>query len=128
MLVTEWDDTFFCATSSFNAIPGVPIIATKDLQNFRQIGNVITRESRECYKNGSCRVSSYAMAAEDYVAELPGLATTNGSTGGIWAPTIRYHNNTFFVVTTLVYHNKTLDDPSRWDNVSTKHLICIRSA
>ena len=68
------------------------------------------------------------MAAEDYVAELPGLATTNGSTSGIWAPTIRYHNNTFFVVTTLVFHNKTLDDPSRWDNVSTKHLICIRSA
>lgn len=47
-LVPEWDNTFFCATSSFNAIPGVPIFASKDLQNFRQIGNVLTRESREC--------------------------------------------------------------------------------
>lgn len=47
-LVPEWDNTFFCATSSFNAIPGIPIIASKDLQNFRQIGNVLTRESRQC--------------------------------------------------------------------------------
>ncbi|KZV77673.1 glycoside hydrolase family 43 protein [Peniophora sp. CONT] len=94
VLVTEWDDTFFCATSSFNAVPGVPVFASKDLQNFRQIGNAITRES-----------------------QLPGLATTNGSTGGIWAPTIRYHNSTFFVVTTLVYDNKTANDTSRWDNI-----------
>ena len=38
--VEEWDNTFFCATSSFNVVPGVPIFASKDLQNFRQIGEV----------------------------------------------------------------------------------------
>lgn len=36
--VPEWNNTFFCATSSFNAVPGVPVFASKDLQNFKQIG------------------------------------------------------------------------------------------
>ncbi|EIM92579.1 arabinofuranosidase [Stereum hirsutum FP-91666 SS1] len=92
--VPEWNDTFFCATSSFNAVPGVPVFASKDLQNFRQIGNVITRKS-----------------------QLPGLAATNGSTSGIWAPTIRYHEGTFYVVTTLVYDDRAANDSSRWDNI-----------
>lgn len=39
--VEEWDNTFFCATSSFNAVPGVPIFASKDLQNFKQIGELM---------------------------------------------------------------------------------------
>ncbi|KAF8321561.1 arabinofuranosidase [Clavulina sp. PMI_390] len=91
--VPEWNDTFFCATSSFNAAPGIPIFASKDLQNFKQIGNVLTRDF-----------------------QLPGLATTNGSTSGIWAPTIRYHDDTFFLVTTLVYDNRTANDTSRWFN------------
>ncbi|KAI0030207.1 arabinofuranosidase [Vararia minispora EC-137] len=94
ILVREWDDTFFCATSSFNAVPGVPVFASKDLQNFRQIGNVITRQS-----------------------QLPGLATTNGSTSGIWAPTIRFQNGTFWVVTTLVYDHLPANDTARWDNI-----------
>ncbi|KAA1467897.1 arabinofuranosidase [Dentipellis sp. KUC8613] len=92
--VPEWDNTFFCATSSFNAVPGVPVFASKDLQNFRQIGNVITRES-----------------------QLPGIANTNGATSGIWAPSVRYHNGTFWVVTTLVYDHLPQNDPARWDNV-----------
>ncbi|TFY70917.1 hypothetical protein EVG20_g2081 [Dentipellis fragilis] len=95
--VPEWDNTFFCATSSFNAVPGVPVFASKDLQNFRQIGNVITRES-----------------------QLPGIANTNGSTSGIWAPSVRYHNGTFWVVTTLVYDHLPQNDPARWDNVIFK--------
>lgn len=40
-LVKEWDNTFFCATSSFNVAPGVPVFASKDLQSFRQIGMCI---------------------------------------------------------------------------------------
>ena len=38
IFVPEWDDTFFCAASSFNAFPGVPIHASKDLKNWRLIG------------------------------------------------------------------------------------------
>lgn len=96
-LVKEWDNTFFCATSSFNVAPGVPVFASKDLQSFRQIGNVITRPS-----------------------QLPGLAHTNGSTSGIWAPSIRFHDGTFWVVTTLVYDDRARNDSSRWDNIIFK--------
>ena len=38
ILVEEWDNVYFCATSSFNVAPGVPVFASKDLQNFKQIG------------------------------------------------------------------------------------------
>jgi beta-xylosidase len=38
IFVPEWNDTFFCASSSFNAFPGLPIHASKDLQNWKLIG------------------------------------------------------------------------------------------
>lgn len=38
--VEEWDSTYFCATSSFNAAPAVPVFASKDLQHFKQIGKL----------------------------------------------------------------------------------------
>jgi beta-xylosidase len=38
IFVPEWDDTFFCASSSFNAFPGIPLHASKDLQNWKLIG------------------------------------------------------------------------------------------
>src|ERR1700710_547609 len=55
--VPEWDDTFFCASSSFNAFPGIPIHASKDLQTWKLIGHVLNREE-----------------------QLPKLALTNRST------------------------------------------------
>ncbi|KIA75762.1 Glycoside hydrolase [Aspergillus ustus] len=97
IFVPEWDNTFFCATSSFNAFPGIPIHASKDLQNWRLIANVLNRES-----------------------QLPELATVNSSTGGIWAPTLRYKNGTFWLVTTLVYDDYAQNDSSRWDNIVFK--------
>jgi len=41
--VPEWNGTFFCASSSFNAFPGIPIHASKDLQNWKLIGHVLNR-------------------------------------------------------------------------------------
>ncbi|KAF8590711.1 glycoside hydrolase family 43 protein [Ramaria rubella] len=95
--VPEWDNTFFCATSSFNAFPGIPVFESKDLINFKQIGNVLNRPS-----------------------QLPGLAHTNGSTSGMWAPSLRFHEGTFWVVTTLVYDHLPQDDAARWDNMIYK--------
>lgn len=40
IFVPEWDDTFFCASSSFNAFPGIPLHASKDLQNWKLIGKI----------------------------------------------------------------------------------------
>ncbi|THW74859.1 glycoside hydrolase family 43 protein, partial [Aureobasidium pullulans] len=97
IFVKEWDNTFFCASSSFEAFPGIPIHASKDLQNWKLIGNVFNRPE-----------------------QLPDLAFTNRSTSGIWAPAIRYHDDTFWLVTTLVFDNKTQNDSSRWDNIIFK--------
>ncbi|KAF3762049.1 family 43 glycoside hydrolase [Cryphonectria parasitica EP155] len=96
--VPEWNETFFCASSSFNAFPGIPVHASKDLQNWKLIGNVLNREE-----------------------QLPTLAYTNSSTSGIWAPTIRYNNGTFWLVTTLVFDDtRPANDSSRWDNIIFK--------
>ena len=60
-------DTYYLVCSSFQFFPGVPLFESKDLLNWTQIGHVLTRES-----------------------QLP-LDGAN-STGGIYAPTIRYCN------------------------------------
>ncbi|KAG7286196.1 hypothetical protein NEMBOFW57_008502 [Staphylotrichum longicolle] len=95
--VPERDNTFFCASSSFNAFPGIPIHASKDLQNWKLIGHVLNRKE-----------------------QLPRLAETNRSTSGIWAPTIRFHDETFWLVTTLVDDDRPQSDSSRWDNIIFK--------
>lgn len=55
--VPDWDNTYFCASSSFNAFPGIPIHASKDLRNWRLVGHVLNRRE-----------------------QLPRLAETNRST------------------------------------------------
>ncbi|KAF0321553.1 hypothetical protein GQ607_011223 [Colletotrichum asianum] len=95
--VPEWDNTFFCASSSFNAFPGIPLHASKDLQNWKLIGHALNREH-----------------------QLPRLAETNRSTSGIWAPTLRFHDETFWLVTTLVDDDRPADDASRWANIIFK--------
>lgn len=58
IFVPDWNETFFCASSSFNAFPGIPIHASKDLQNWKLIGNVLNREEqlpRLAYTNSSTR-------------------------------------------------------------------------
>ncbi|KAI4859059.1 glycoside hydrolase family 43 protein [Hypoxylon rubiginosum] len=97
IFVPEWDDTFFCASSSFNAFPGIPLHASKDLQNWKLIGHVLNRPE-----------------------QLPRLAETNRSTSGIWAPTLRFNEGNFWLVTTLVDDDRVDTDSSRWDNVIFK--------
>ncbi|KAJ9151208.1 Beta-xylosidase [Pleurostoma richardsiae] len=97
IFVEEWDETFFCASSSFNAFPGIPIHTSQDLQNWKLIGHVLNRKN-----------------------QLPRLALTNRSTSGIWAPSLRYHDKTFWLVTTLVDDDRPQTDFSRWDNVIFK--------
>ncbi|KAJ4295222.1 hypothetical protein N0V90_007233 [Kalmusia sp. IMI 367209] len=93
--------TFYCASSSFNAFPGIPIHASKDLKTWRLVGNVLNRQS-----------------------QLPELAISVGGTSGIWAPTLRLRNGTWYVVTTMVHDKKAADDPTRWRNIifSTQNI------
>jgi len=66
---------YFLATSSFEYFPGVPIFTSRDLVHWRQIGHCLTRESQ---------------------LSLDGVS----SSGGIYAPTLRYHDGWFYMVTT----------------------------
>ena len=66
---------YYLAASSFQFFPGVPIFESGDLVNWTLIGHALTRES-----------------------QLP-LGGTN-SCSGIFAPTLRYHEGRFYMVTT----------------------------
>lgn len=68
---------FYLVTSSFEFFPGVPIYHSRDLVNWEQIGHCLTRNS-----------------------QLPLM--TSGVWGGIYAPTIRYHDGRFYMITTNV--------------------------
>lgn len=82
-------EDFYLVTSSFEYFPGVPIFHSKDLVNWKQIGHCLTRSSQIPLHNSK-------------------------SSMGIFAPTIRYHNGMFFMITTnltigknfLVYSQK----------------------
>ncbi|KAH7135938.1 xylosidase : arab-like proteininofuranosidase [Dendryphion nanum] len=88
------DETFYCASSSFNVFPGIPIYASQDLTTWKLVGHVLNRRG-----------------------QLPDIATSIGSTSGIWAPTFRHHNGTYYLITTLVHDKRPEADPSRWDNI-----------
>lgn len=75
--VCRVDSDFYLVNSSFQFFPGVPIWHSRDLVNWEQIGNVLDRES-----------------------QLP-LGNSN-SWLGIYAPTIRYNDGTFYMITTNV--------------------------
>jgi len=68
---------YYLVNSTFEYFPGVPIFHSKDLVHWQQIGYCLTRKS-----------------------QLP--LDKIPSSGGIYAPTLRYHNGTFYMVTTNV--------------------------
>jgi len=75
--VCRVNDDYYLVTSSFEYFPGVPVFHSKDLVNWEQIGHCLTRDSQ--LPLIKCRAS-----------------------GGIYAPTIRYHDGLFYMVTTNV--------------------------
>ena len=68
---------FYLVNSSFHYFPGVPIYHSTDLEHWQQVGNVLTRNT-----------------------QLP-LKDANGWLG-IYAPTIRHHAGTYYMITTNV--------------------------
>lgn len=89
-------DDYYLVTSTFAYFPGVPIYHSKDLVNWKQIGNVLDREE-----------------------QLP--LTGAEHSGGIFAPCLRYHDGTFYMITTNVTEGGnfvvTAKDPAGpWSN------------
>ena len=70
-------EDYYLVTSSFQYFPGVPVYHSKDLIHWEQIGNCLTRQSQLSLKEA-------------------------GASGGIYAPTIRWHEGKFYMVTTNV--------------------------
>lgn len=71
------EEDYYLVTSSFAYFPGVPIFHSKDLVHWRQIGHVLDRPSQ---------------------LDLDRV----GHSEGIFAPTLRYHKGTFYMITTNV--------------------------
>jgi beta-xylosidase len=66
-------DDYYMTASSFNAIPGLPILHSKDLVNWRLIGHALQ-----------------SQLPEDHFSK-----PQHGN--GVWAPAIRYHNDEFYI-------------------------------
>lgn len=75
--IVRTGDDYYLVNSSFAYFPGIPIFHSKDLVNWTQIGNVMNRPSQ---------------------MDLDSL----GISRGIFAPTINYHDGTYYVICTLV--------------------------
>lgn len=79
------DDTFYIVNSSFEYFPGLPIHKSTDLINWELVG--------------------YGLHREDQCKSEINLIDVQ-SDGGIHAPTIRYHNGLFYIITTNVYYHE----------------------
>lgn len=89
-------DDYYLVTSTFAYFPGVPIFHSKDLVHWRQIGHCLTRESQ-------LKLDKSAIS------------------GGIYAPTLRYHDGRFYMATTNVdtgrhFYVWTTDPAGEWSD------------
>lgn len=82
--VVRVGDDYYLTNSTFEYFPGLPIYHSRDLVNWRLIGHALHRESQ---------------------IDLD----TADSSGGVHAPTIRYHDGTFYVIVTNIVDNKPVN-------------------
>lgn len=88
--VCKVNDTYYLVCSSFQYFPGVPLFESEDLINWKQIGHCLTKESQ---------------------VKLEKI----NSSGGVFAPTIRYNNGRFYMTTN---NNTTNENFYVWtDNI-----------
>ncbi|QCB92531.1 glycoside hydrolase family 43 protein [Cellulomonas shaoxiangyii] len=70
-------DDYYLVTSTFEYLPGLPVLHSRDLVSWEQIGHVVDRPGQLDY-------------------------TGVASSGGLYAPTIRHHDGVFWIICTLV--------------------------
>ena len=89
-------DDYYLTASSFNCIPGLPILHSKDLVNWELIGHAVTK-----------------LQPEDEFNK-----PSHGN--GVWAPCISYHNGEFYIYwgdpDYGVFMVKTKDPAGRWED------------
>lgn len=89
-------DDYYLANSSFTMLPGLPIYHSRDLVNWRLIGHALAADGRQSFLN----------------------STTNG---GVYAPTLRHHAGTFYLIVKNTTSGKnelytTRDPAGKWEN------------
>lgn len=89
-------DDYYMTASSFNCIPGLPILHSKDLVNWTIIGYAI--------KEGLPPASVFSKVVHG---------------GGVWAPAIRYHKGEFYIYygdpDYGIYMTKAKDPAGEWE-------------
>jgi len=93
--IVRVDDDFYIVNSSFEYFPALPIHHSKDLVNWELIGYGIDRPSQ-----GTGKVNLYDVQQQ----------------GGIHAPSIRYHDGLFYIITTNVYSPADKSKPTEMVN------------
>lgn len=87
-------DDYYMTASSFSSIPGLPILHSRDLVNWTIIGHALQKYPDERFDKPQ-----------------PG--------DGVWAPSIRYHKNHFYVYwgdpDTGIFMVKSRDPAGKWD-------------
>ena len=93
--VVRVGDDYYMTASSFDAIPGLPILHSKDLVNWTLINHALPRQ-----------------APFDHFEK-----TQHGN--GVWAPSIRFHNGEFYIFygdpDFGIYMIKTKNPKGQWD-------------
>lgn len=93
-------DTYYMTASSFNYMPGLPILLSKDLVNWELVNYAVKELPYEAYKK-------------------PAHAK------GIWAPSIRYYNNKFWIFVGMpdegIFMTCAKDPLKEWEP-----MVCVR--
>ncbi|KJD31095.1 glycoside hydrolase [Tamlana nanhaiensis] len=94
--VARVGDDYFMTASSFNAAPGLPILHSKDMINWKLINHALPEQ----------------IPVETFNIPQHG--------NGVWAPAIRYHNNELYIYwgdpDFGIYMVKTKDPFGKWDH------------
>lgn len=92
--VIRVDDTYYMTASSFNFTPGLPILISKDLVNWKLVNYALENIGQERFK-------------------IPRHSQ------GVWAPSIRYHRGMFYIYYGMpdegYYVVRTKDPLGKWE-------------
>ncbi|MVN77610.1 family 43 glycosylhydrolase [Hymenobacter sp. HMF4947] len=77
--ITKVGKDYYLVNSTFSYFPGIPVMHSRDLKNWQQVSNVISRPSQMNFLG-------------------------DRMTRGLFAPAIEYHNGTYYVTCTLIDH------------------------
>ena len=98
-------EDYYMTASSFNCFPGLPILHSRDLVHWEQIGAALTDYPGEGWDTAPA-------GADDF-------RTTVQHGKGVWAPAIRYHGGWFYIYVgdpdRGIFMVRTQDPAGRWE-------------